>query len=130
MIELIKERYKGFPDAVISEIFYKRYLSVAGFDEGVVEVYLRAENIDGDYEIVKLIFSDIISFRFIEIENSSNLILNGIFLEKDGNVITCDFFPLIYNYGVVENKDSDFMIKCKSLNFEISDHYSNGSKFV
>jgi hypothetical protein len=130
MLQKIKEKYKGFSDAVISEISYKRYLNPNGSDKGIVEVYLRAENNEGDYEIVKLKFIEIISFRFIESRDSSSLILNEILMKQEDEIITFDFFPLIYSSGIIENINSDFMIKCKDISFEIMDQYSNGSKLI
>lgn len=130
MLEKIIERYSVFADSVISELNYKRYLNISGIDVGVIEIYLRAENKFGDYEIVKLKFSEIILFRFIELPGTSSLIINGAYLNKENDVITFDFFPLIYSSGNVENANSDLMIKCKKITFEILQSFPNGTKII
>lgn len=130
MLEKITDRYDRFADSVISEFTYRRYLNVNGFDEGVIDVYIRAESKSADYEIVKLKFSEIISFRFLENQDSSSLIINEAYINEENNIITFDFFPLIYAAGTRENIDSDFIVKCKKVSFEILDSFSNGSKIV
>ncbi|MGE6355545.1 hypothetical protein ACQKCJ_16875 [Flavobacterium sp. NPDC079362] len=130
MLEKIIDQYKGFSDSVISEISYKRFLSDSGFDNGIIDIILRSENKNADYEIVKLQFSEIISFRFIEIENSPSLIINEALIKKANDVIIFDFFPLIQNSEILENIESDLIIKCKNISFEILKFYTNGSKII
>ncbi|HEY9261981.1 hypothetical protein, partial [Chitinophaga sp.] len=84
------------------------------------EVYIHCMNSDKDYEWekIKLIFSEILSFRFIENRKTSSTVINGALIKVDSEGILFDFFPLIYDAGLKENPDSDFIICCRELKYE------------
>lgn len=117
MIEEVSKRYESFHDAVISKYSYERSLE----DMGRVEIYIRVMNALDDYifEEVKLTFIDIFKIRFVEEEKMSSLIINSALLKEEGGIVTMDFFPDIYSWGLKENPDSDFYIKCRKIEYEV-----------
>lgn len=85
----------------------------------MIEIILKTVNNTTDYEVVKLFFLEIVTFRYIETYKTSNLVIKEVLLNKEDNIITVDFSPLIYDDGIKENINSDFMIKCKEIRYEV-----------
>ncbi|MGN7784732.1 hypothetical protein ACTJIJ_09405 [Niabella sp. 22666] len=114
MFEEIVSKYEKFSDALISKV---RYLN-AGVK--TVEVLIRCMNHRNDYqfETIKLIFVDIVRIQFFEIENQSSTVINAALITNTDGIISFDFFPLIYDSSkLVENENSDFMIKCREIRY-------------
>ena len=90
-------------------------------NNGRVEVYIRVMNALNDYisEEVKLTFIDILKIRFVEEEKTSSLIINSALIKEEEGVIIMDFFPDIYSWGLKENPESDFYIKCRKVEYEV-----------
>lgn len=117
MIEEIKRKYEDFGDAVISQVCYSRTLE----DKGIIQITLAAMNSENEYvfENIKLTLSDISTFRFVEMNNVSSLIINGAVLAENEGIITLDFFPEISASGNTINEASDFLIRCYQITYEL-----------
>jgi hypothetical protein len=116
MLQDIILRYESFGDALISKISYERNIG----DNGKVEVTLNTMNALNDYEFeyVKLVFIDIVEIRFVEAMNTSSLVLNTALIFEESDIITFDFFPLIYATDYKEDPNSDFKIKCRKVEYD------------
>ena len=117
MINEIINKYEKFSDALISEINYKSSIQSRN-----IEVIINCMNSQKDYEweTIKLIFMDVLFFKFSENENSSSTLINSALLKEEKDFILLDFFPQIFgNYNLKENVNSDFIIKCKILKYEL-----------
>jgi hypothetical protein len=117
MIKDIKEKYERFSDALILEIRYEN-LS----DNRVVEVNMNCMNSKNDYEweTIKLIFNDILLFRFVENEKTSSTSIFAALLKEEDGIMVFDFFPLIYEeLELKENENSDFIIKCRDVKYKV-----------
>jgi hypothetical protein len=119
MLEKINQKYSGFSDAAIQEVNYNRYLAIKGIEDGMIEVILKTKDNHGDYDTIRLLFLGIITFRFVEILNTSRLVINKVLLKEKDGIITFDFFPIIYETGIHENVNSDFIIKCMKVSYEV-----------
>ena len=120
MIQEIIKKYDRFPDALILEINFKSI--TATLFKGDVAVTLRCKNHQADFkwEVVRLTFSEVVSFRFIEHIDASSVIVYAAMIQESEGIITFDFFPLMYGaFDLRENKDSDFMIKSRSVSYEV-----------
>lgn len=115
MIEEINKRYGGFHDAIISNISYSRSIE----NESIIEITLSVMSLECVYENIKILLSEISYFRFIEKNYSSSLIINGVVLVEEEGVITLDFFPEISASGYTITEDSDFLIRCKHISYEV-----------
>ncbi|OIN55611.1 hypothetical protein BLX24_29155 [Arsenicibacter rosenii] len=74
---------------------------------------------DYEFEVIRLVFEDVISIRFVEEENVSSLLVNAALIKKVNGVIIVDFFPLFYGENDLrENVESDFMIKCRGIHYD------------
>ena len=120
MFEIIKKRYEFFSDSVITNVNYKQ--SIEG--ESNVEVYLRSMNALEDYnfEFLKLTFLDIQKFRLLQLYESSSFVIDQALLIKDNGIITFDFFPKTCDDdSLEEDPNSDLLIKCRKVLFEVID---------
>lgn len=115
MIEELIKNYESFPDSLIREILIQN-----NNNSTKLELIIICMNFNNDfkYEKVKIIFSEIKLFRFFEVENYSNTCVNSALVAINNGVIVFDFSPLIFDEGkLMENPDSDFIIKCKRVEF-------------
>ncbi|QMW02854.1 hypothetical protein [Spirosoma foliorum] len=121
MLSEIINTYEQFSDSLILKVCYIS-LTENSSNSRTIEVVIRCMNKLNDYEwdVIKLSFLDVIKFRFIENENTSSTLINSALLKReDGNVIV-DFFPLYYSQSsLLENPNSDFIIYCKDLKYEV-----------
>ncbi|MGB3947675.1 MAG: hypothetical protein WBM13_06805 [Bacteroidia bacterium] len=116
MLNEIINKYEQFSDALISEISYKSTGNKKNLD-----VVIKCMNSlkDFEFETIKLTFIDLISVRFIEREKMSSVLINSALLKKTNNIIMFDFFPTTYDNNLVENLNSDFIIKCKEVYYDV-----------
>ena len=117
MFKEIIDKYENFSDSLISNINYKR----SSEDEGKIEIVIRCMNSYNNYEfeIIKLTILGIYKFRFLEEKGFSSLIINSALLVEQEDCIIIDFFPDIYKEKFVLNENSDFIIKAKSVIYEL-----------
>ncbi|SKC08361.1 hypothetical protein SAMN05660841_04115 [Sphingobacterium nematocida] len=116
MLNDIIDKYEGFSDALISEVSYSSHSGARRIE---VAINCMNTHTDYQYEQVKLIFIDVLSFRFIESENQSSLLINQALICELNGTIVFDFFPLVFGGGrLEENANSDLMIKCKNVSYE------------
>jgi len=127
MISEIKNKYKGFHDALIFDILYSnRHGKQKGLTPKVI-VGLNAFNIQTEkWEQLKLIFSDVVKFWFFEGKNEKGKAVNSTvvfeaYIEKIDDLIIFDFFALQVDGRdlLAENPNSDFVIHCKDINYEL-----------
>ncbi|MFN8359149.1 MAG: hypothetical protein U0264_04475 [Candidatus Kapaibacterium sp.] len=123
MIDEIINKYEKFPDGSISEFSYKFDYNNLKREINLIVHCMDFQN-NCEWNVIKLIFMDVIHFQFVEIENSCSTEINSALLKKENGVITVDFFPLIYFEELKENDKSDFMIKCKELKYELISKYT------
>lgn len=117
MLNEIIKKYEKFSDALISTISYE-----TSGNRKEVEVTIKCMNSLDDYkwETIKLIFTEILSIRFVENERTSSTLINSALIKKVNDILIFDFFPMIFGASDLrENKNSDFKIKCKEIKYEI-----------
>ena len=117
MFNEILKKYERFSDGLILELIYRSSL-----DKKKVEVLIKCMNKEIGYrwETIRMHFIDVVFFRFIENESFSSTVINSALLNKEAGLITFDFFPLIFGDSKLEeNNNSDFIVKCKDVNFMV-----------
>ncbi len=121
MLKEIIEKYGDFHDALISEINYKCHDEYIYPDNRILEVILRCQNFEnGEYEIVKLMFKHVRKYSFSEEFSGSSLLIYSALLKKEEDIIIFDFFAIIYgDWLLKENPNSNFIIKCKEVSYEV-----------
>lgn len=112
MINNIKEKYHLFSDSVITKIQYNKSI-----ENTICIVGLRSYNWKtSEYDVIELVFEDCIYFRFFESTKITSTIVSNALLEKKDDIVIFDFFPLYYSDDkIIENPNSDFIIKCKNI---------------
>ena len=117
MIDEIKKRYELFSDSLISKISYERTTE----KDGKIEIIIRSMNALNNYqfELVKLIITNVIEFRLIEKHPFSSLIINSALLIKENDFIIIDFYPDIYKDCLKINLESDFIIKAEKICYKV-----------
>lgn len=116
MLKEFTEKYRDLSDTTLYGVSYSRSLDDDGFVTIVMLSYNYSEN---HYQKVKLTLSGIKSFRFVEIRDSSNFVINAAAIENRNNEIVLDFFPVIYANRLEINSESDFLVECLELKFEV-----------
>ena len=117
MMNEIIERYANFADGLITSFCYSGSLY-----EREIWVEIKCMNSQRDYEwdIIKLIFLEVVLFRFNENEKVSSTLINSALLKEENGLAIIDFFPLILgNNDLQVNVNSDFIIKCKTISYEL-----------
>ena len=117
MLAEIKSKYHEFGDAVISEIIY----SVTGDYKRNVVVKLNAYNWQIDKrEAITLSFGNVVKFRFSETKKTNSTVIFEAYIGKIDDLIIFDFFALqISQNKVAEDPNSDFVIHCKDMKYEV-----------
>lgn len=120
MITEIIRKYGNFADALVLGFSFENDVH-SPFGKGKIEVLINCMNNENDFEWekIKLVFEEVICFRFIENINTSSVVINAAMLKHDTDEIAFDFFPLIFNHELVENPESDFVIRCKRLKYMV-----------
>jgi hypothetical protein len=116
MIEKIIENYFELSDSWISEI-----KSIDSNNEITLELIIHCANRNKDYsyEKVKFLFSKIISYQIIRKNIVNNFAPKDVFIKEKDGIITFDFFPIDHFDYLEENPNSDFIIKCKEISYEV-----------
>ena len=120
MIEEIIEIYDDFHDSLITKIQYNRnfnYYEPQKSIEPDVELYLSCFNCQNYFEreLIKIVFTDVSFFNF---QNYEGMVSSAL-IKKENDIITFDFFPIIYTEHSGEDLNSFCIIKCKSVNYEV-----------
>lgn len=120
MIEVLKETYGDFHDALITEIRYKMNFNYPNNqDNGVneVELFISCFNLINNFkrELIKITFFDVSVFKFVAYEG----MVNSALLKNENDLITFDFFPSIYHDHLEEDLNSDCIIKCKKVYYSV-----------
>lgn len=117
MLNEIVNRYEHFSDARILELTYRAYDN----SKKGIELVIDCMNAFNDYEFekVKLIFTNVMSFHFHENENNCSTVIDTALITSVNGVIVFDFFPLTYAGDLLkENENSNLKIKCKKVVFQ------------
>ncbi|MFZ4932074.1 hypothetical protein [Chryseobacterium sp. Mn2064] len=112
MIKPIKNTYRSFSDSVIKEIEYKKLV------EGTTCIVstLSYNWLTSEHDEISLIFEDCVFFKFFESKRVNSTVISNALLEESDGIIVFDFFPLYYSEDkILENPNSEFIIKSKSL---------------
>lgn len=119
MLEKINFFYKKFSDCLIKKTKYDSYISEESKER--IEVTLSCFNFERENrrEIIKLIFEDLITVKFIQIKNNPSLFLDEVYILEENELITFDFFPIDHFDYLEENPNSNFIIKCKKVSYEV-----------
>jgi hypothetical protein len=114
MIEKIIEDYAEFSDSWISEITLYN-------NENIIEIIIHCANKNKDYsyEKVKISFKKIINYVLIEKNRISDLAPKDVLINEKNGIITFDFFPIDHFDYLEENPNSEFIIKCKEISYEV-----------
>lgn len=120
MLKEIRIKYDKFHDAIVNEICYKCSQENYTADRNLF-ITINCYNIqdNNNFEKIRLYFYDIIYFKFKEIDQSSFVINAALLEEKDGIVIFDFFAEFNEDWTLKENLDSDFIIKCRKIKYEI-----------
>jgi len=70
-------------------------------------------------EIIKLSFKDIVEIKLGQFRNNLSLILDEVYIENKNGLIVLDFFPIDHLDYLEENPNSNFIIKCNAIDFEV-----------
>jgi hypothetical protein len=118
MVQEIINKYGELSDSWISEIKYSKKYDKEDKIK-IIEIILTCANKENDlkYEVIKLIFEDIIEFKFIEINDSDNFITGDVLIKIEDNSILFDFTPIDYFDSLKENPESNLKIKCKKISY-------------
>lgn len=125
MITEIKSRYQRFHDCIILNVLYsvKDLGDVSGSKrEATLHVQTHDYQI-GNLEKVKLIFLDVTKFKFFESEKICNTVIFEVLIEERDNltVFDVDCLQLDGRDQLAENPNSNFVIHCKEIKYEIMD---------
>jgi hypothetical protein len=120
MITEIINKYGNFADALVLGFSFENNIHTAN-DKGRIEVIIHCMNSEQDYEWekVKLIFEEVLSFRFIENSNSSSTVINAALIIPKENKIIFNFFPLILSTELKDDPASDFTIHCRKIKYAV-----------
>ncbi|HAL83961.1 MAG TPA: hypothetical protein DCO83_18400 [Mucilaginibacter sp.] len=123
MIAEIKDKYKGFHDALILNVNYStvdvRYkLGTKRNLIAEVHVFNQQTNI---WEIIKLIFTDVIKFRFFESKKICSTAIFETYIEQFDDLVVFDFFALQVDGRdqLAEDPNSTFVVHCKEVKYEV-----------
>lgn len=118
MLEKITSNYGKFPDSLIERIIF---YPITGSTESNIEVILSCYNIKNEMknEIIKLSFKKIEQIKLSQFKDNPSLFLNEIYTENKNGLIIFDFFPIDHFDYLEENPNSNFIIKCSEIDFEV-----------
>lgn len=116
MYDELVDKYEQFSDAFVEQIVF----DANGKNSGI-QIFVSCMNrfLDYEYERIRLIFEDVTLFRFIYNENMNSTFIFSALLQKEEDIITFDFFPLMFNDGLKEDVNSDLLIKCRNISYTI-----------
>lgn len=120
MVEVLKETYGEFHDALITQVRYNTNFNYQNNqDSGVneVEICISCFNLINDFkrELIKINFFDVSVFKFGAYEG----MVNSALLKKENDLITFDFFPIDYYDYLEEDLNSDCIVKCKKVSYSV-----------
>lgn len=120
MIDILKEIYGEFHDALITEVRYNTNFNYHNHqDSGVNEVklFISCFNLINNFkrELIKITFFDVSVFKFGAYEG----MVNSALLKNENDLITFDFFPIDYYDYLEEDLNSDCIIKCKKVSYSV-----------
>jgi hypothetical protein len=117
MIQEIIDKYGFFSDSTIVKF---ELINVDFRDIFKVEIKYAKIFKTSDYENIRLIFEQVISIRYVKHEKISNSVIMDALVKQENDIITFDFFPLMFGTDeLIENKDSDFQVKCKKVSVTV-----------
>jgi hypothetical protein len=119
MLEEIIEKYEKFPDCLIKTVKYS--VSISEENNDSVETIISCFNLkeENKREIIRIIFKNIELIKFSQINRFPSLFLDEIYIKEDNGLITFDFFPIDHFDYLEENPNSEFIIKCKQVSYEV-----------
>jgi hypothetical protein len=125
MVVEIKEIYKGFHDALILNISYSAHDAAYKFGtKKNLTVQVHAFNQQNKtWQIIKLLFIDVIKFRFFESTKICSIAIFEAYIERVEDLVVFDFFALQVDGRdqLAEDPDSTFVVHCKDVNYEVMD---------
>jgi len=118
MLEKITTYYGKFPDSLVRQIIFN---PVTGNRASNIEVTLSCYNIKHEMrpEIIKLCFKDIVEIKLTQFKNNPSMFLDEIYINNINGLIVFDFFPIDHFDYLEENPNSNFIIKCNTINYEV-----------
>lgn len=119
MIKEIIDKYGEFSDSWISDIKYSKNFD-NNCSEKVIEVTINCANKtnSNEYEQIKIIFSDVLEFKFFEGDKADNFTTGDVLVKEKDNIMLFDFFPIDHFDYLEENSESNFKIKCRKVNYK------------
>lgn len=119
MIHEIIKQYQYFSDGVIRNITYS--YPIENKINATVQILCSNTQNNYEWELVKIIFYDILFFKFIAHGDSIGSVIDMALIKIENEFIVFDFFGLFNaNYqSLEENPESEFVIKCKKIEYEV-----------
>ncbi|MDN3673027.1 hypothetical protein QWY99_08180 [Flavobacterium branchiarum] len=123
MIQEIIKKYDYFSDAQIKNVSYT-YPTGQGANVAVQIECCNTQN-DYDWELINIVFNDITFVRFIGYGDSIGSVIDMAFIKIEEDEIVFDFFGLFDadNQTLGENPESDFIIRCKKVDYQVIEVY-------
>lgn len=115
MIQEIIEKYCELSDSWVSEV------KLLNNNENILELIIDCANKSKDYsyEKVKFSFTKMISYKLIGKNGVTDFAPKDVFINQKEGVITFDFFPIDHFDYLEENPNSEFIIKCREISYEV-----------
>ena len=113
ILDLVKN-YDKFSDSCIRNIKYD-------LQNNRIVLTILAININllCKWDLIEIEFNEIIKFRYIENENTSNCVILNALIQKTDDINVFDFYPTDTGNMLILDEESDFLIKCKEVNFKL-----------
>jgi hypothetical protein len=119
MIKEIIHRYGTFSDSWISEIKYdKNFYHNKEIKNLEIVITCANKQNDFNYEVIKLIFKDVLYFVFLEENNSENFAPKDILIKMEDDLVLFDFLPIDNFDYLEEDPKSNFKIKCREVDYK------------
>ena len=127
MTENLIKNYEDFGDAIILNVEYKSNIDLSdnklknGTSEAIVVISCFNRLKENERETIKIKFSEIEEFRFIKYDR----MIMDTYFGKENEYYIIDFDPIIDTDKNGEwinrkNLNSEFLIKFKTLNYEVT----------
>jgi len=118
MLAEIKEKYKGFHDAIINEVSYLPFSTALRKSLKELRVSITCFNWQKEqWEDVIIVFKEVAKFKYIDTLKLQSVVVFEAMLKENEDGIIVDFYPIQVDGREVleEYPDSTFLVHCKSV---------------
>jgi hypothetical protein len=118
MLEEIKRKHTTFGDAQILKITFDDFIPDSRQRNATIQVHCMNKENDWKYEIINLIFTDILKFRFFHSEHIFRYLIFKAYLNQEDDRVIFNFFSEQEN-DEKEYEHSDFLIHSREISYEV-----------